>query len=369
MPTQTQGSARASFVLLFGGLNRGPWLRSAPLAMTISLVLGILFLACGVDSAETPIHLGSLWYPVYGYDRDTGECQGGLGSAGWNDGGAPVLVTPVSGFYCFGDPVYQETTIELMTEYGLTWTLVSYNGWGDVSLDGNIEAEDFEAAHRDIVKLFERSAGRLKIALLVEPYVDLGRLDPANLTGKQKADIRNKIWTELYQLNRDTVMEWEGKPLLVQWFPMDLGQDDRFTIKTFGSSENPDEPLLEWNWYPALDKYPQIISDDGFLSFAPRFDEYFMWLQGFVTNPRRMDPFLEEDIYCKFWKIAADNRDEVKLILIYAWNAYGEQAFIEPATNGPLGSGGADGRLLLNRTRSYYQQFLEGGGISCIPTP
>ena len=333
--------------------------------MTISLILGILFLACGVDSAETPIPLGSLWYPVYGYDRDTGKCQGGLGSAGWNDGGPPVLVTPFSGFYCFGDPVYQETTIQLMTEYGLTWTLVSYNGWGDVSLDGNIEAEDFEAAHRDIGKLFKKSAGRLKIALLVEPYVDLGGLDPANLTGKHKAEIRNEIWTELYQPNRDSVMEWEGKPLLVQWFPMDLGQDDRFTIKTFGSSENPDEPLLDWNWYPALDKYPQIISDDGFLSFAPRFDEYFMWLQGLATNPRRMAPFLEEDIYCKFWKIATDNRDEVKLILIYAWNAYGEQAFIEPAINGPLGSGGDDGRGLLESTQDHYGKFLNQEAISC----
>ena len=114
MPTQTQGSARASFVLLLGGLNRGPLLGSAPLAMTISLVLGILFLACGVDSAETPIPLGSLWYPVYGYDRDTGECEGGLGSAAWNDGGAPVMVEPWLGFYCFGDSGYREQTIDLM---------------------------------------------------------------------------------------------------------------------------------------------------------------------------------------------------------------------------------------------------------------
>ena len=93
-----------------------------------------------------------------------------------------------------------------------------------------------------------------------------------------------------------------------------------------------------------------------------------MWLQGLLPNPRRMDPFLEEAVYCMFWNIAGDNQDQVKLILIYAWNAYGEQAFIEPATNGPLGSGGEDGRLHLERTGSYYQQFLEGGGISCIPT-
>ncbi len=31
-------------------------------------------------------------------------------------------------------------------------------------------------------------------------------------------------------------------------------------------------------------------------------------------------PFFEEAVYCKFWKIAAESRDEVKLFLIYTWN-------------------------------------------------
>ncbi len=76
-------------------------------------------------------------------------------------------------------------------------------------------------------------------------------------------------------------------------------------------------------------------------------------------------PFLEDDVYCKFWSIAAESRDEVKLILIYAWNGYGEQAFIEPATNGPLGSGGEDGRELLESTQDYYGKFLNKEAISC----
>ena len=101
---------------------------------------------------------GRVMYLVDSRGRDTGECEGGLGSSAWNDGGAPVLVTPVSGFYCFGDPAYQENAIQLMQEYGLTWTLVSYNGWGGVALDGTIEAEDFEVANRDIARLMERAA-------------------------------------------------------------------------------------------------------------------------------------------------------------------------------------------------------------------
>lgn len=324
----------------------------------IVILLGILFMLVGSTPQRSvaksePIQVGSLWYPVYGYDRETGECVGGEGSAAWNDGGAPVYVTPVSGFYCFGDAQYQEATIQLMQEYGLTWTLVSYNGWGDVALDGTIEAQDFEAAHRDIGKLFQRAAGRLKIALLVEPYVDLGGLDPADLTVKQKAKIRNKIWTELYQPNRDSVMLWEGKPLLVQWFPMDLGKDNRFTIKTFGSSRFPDDPVLDWNWYPDLDQYPQIISEDGFLSFAPRFVD-----PPYVEAQRSMDPLLEQGVYTKFWEIAYQSREALRLVLIYCWNAYGEQSVIEPSLDGALGTGGEDGLGLLEQTKGAIDRLL-----------
>ena len=65
------------------------------------------------------------------------------------------MVRPWFGFYCFGDPSYREQTIELMREYDLSWTLISWNGWGDVDFDGEIEARDFESAHRT---LFLRSS-------------------------------------------------------------------------------------------------------------------------------------------------------------------------------------------------------------------
>ena len=34
----------------------------------------------------------------------------------------------------------------------------------------------------------------------MEPYVDLGDLDPANLTAEQKTLILDKIWDEVYRL-------------------------------------------------------------------------------------------------------------------------------------------------------------------------
>ena len=39
-----------------------------------------------VDNVEVnDIELGALVYPVIGYDQDTGDCVGGLGTAGWNE--------------------------------------------------------------------------------------------------------------------------------------------------------------------------------------------------------------------------------------------------------------------------------------------
>ncbi len=309
-------------------------------------VLVTVLTACSSGGNELP-ELGSLFYPIYGYDRDTGECIGGPDSAAWNGDGGPILLEPVAGFYCFGWPKYQETTISLMEEHGFSWTLISYNGWGDVGLKGEIKSEDFKAAHGDIDAFLTRAEGKVKVALLVEPYVNVGGLDPASLTDVQKAQIRDSIWSELYQPHADAIFHFEGRPLLVQWFPMDLGQDDRFTIRTFGSSELPQEPLLDWNWYPDIEKYPEIISDDGFISFAPRFVDAF---PPDLHNLREMDPLLEEGVYGKFWDIACENRDKIALVLIYGWNAYGELSVIETVVGGPD---------LLKQTQEGFERLLE----------
>jgi hypothetical protein len=82
------------------------WVVGIMPTLFITLALAIGLAAC--TSSPSSTELGSLLYPVYGYDRETGECTGGLGSSAWNDGGAPVVVAPVAGFYCFGSPEYQE---------------------------------------------------------------------------------------------------------------------------------------------------------------------------------------------------------------------------------------------------------------------
>ena len=82
-------------------------------------------------------------------------------------GGPQTQAEPLAGFYCFGDPEYQNQAIDLMVDHGITWNLVSYNGWGDIGLDGTIKAQDFRAAETGIIDLMERAQGKLKVALLV----------------------------------------------------------------------------------------------------------------------------------------------------------------------------------------------------------
>ena len=70
----------------------------------VVLALAVLVIGCignGVEDVPARVPMGSLWYPVYGYDRDTGECLGGLGSAGWNDGGPPVIGRTLAGLLLF----------------------------------------------------------------------------------------------------------------------------------------------------------------------------------------------------------------------------------------------------------------------------
>jgi hypothetical protein len=299
---------------------------------------------------EAP-RLGALWYPVYGYDRGTGECLGGLGTSGWNEapGGPSVAVTPNAGFYCFGDARYQEWAVARMKEAGIWWVMLSWNGWGDIEIDGTVEARDFEAANRDSIKLLkhlETVGSDFKAVLLVEPFTSARDIDPSTLTKEQKQRILDYIWEEFYSPYSDVILRWEDRPLLVQWYPMALGPDDRFTIRTFGSSPVANDPNLDWNWLPDVSRVAEYISSDGFTAVCPRFDEYWQWILGVPgfkdkdqSQLRRMDPFLTEDVYGKWWEVLSENRSEVKLILVYSWNAYAEQAFIEPAENGPLGLG------------------------------
>lgn len=301
--------------------------------------------------------LGVLFYPVYGYERETGERRGGLGTSGWNDD-PPIRVKPSQGYYCFGHREYQEWLIRQLEEHGFDWILISWNGWGDVDLDGVIEAEDFEAANEDIkgfLSLLDSQDSELKAALLVEPFIV-----EAELYSQHRQVILDKL-CEIYSLHPQVMFQWEGKPLLVEWHPVELGEDQRFTIRKLGSFLEPEAKArcgLDWNWYPSLDNLEANISDDGFVCVFPRFDETLLAEHGLIPwEPRVIDQFLKEGVYEQEWGVLKQNKERIRTILVYAWNAYGEQAFIEPA----VGREGEDPRYgaegLLQLTEELYTEF------------
>ncbi|MGQ9675417.1 MAG: hypothetical protein ACUVX1_07105 [Chloroflexota bacterium] len=68
-----------------------------------------------------------------------------------------------------------------------------------------------------------------------------------------------------------------------------------------------------------------------------------------------MDPYLREGQYEKQWQLLEANGSKVKMIILYGWNLYGEQAHIEPSWGDPAPVGTA----YVEKTKDLYAHFLE----------
>ena len=149
---------------------------------------------------------------------------------------------------------------------------------------------------------------------------------------------------------------------MATWGAVDLKEPNnpRFNVKSWGSSDDPDwntTTRQDWNWYPDISLLPFMTSDDGMFVVYPRFDEYWMFRMGrtFPYPYRRVDPFLSEGVYERIWDAAIENKDRIKLLVIYSWNEHEEHAAIEPVRgNSPT----SYGRTLLDKTAAYYERFL-----------
>ncbi len=345
--------------------------------MALAACLVLATAGCG-ETENEPITandapLAALTYFWFGFDLHTGESVGGLGSSHWNTDvgsfGSRVGVTdePEYGFYASDDPHVIARQLEDMEEAGISVILVSWWGYGDSDLDDVNENKESEAMVRAVdVLLNHISANNLpfKVAFLVEPYMP----EPLRVTPAQKQGILDHIWDKVYSVYPDLMFQWEGKPLLVTWAPVELKtpSDPRFTVKTWGSYfGGPDWKTAtnqDWNWYPEPAWLPEMISVDGMYVVFPRFDEYWLHIMGrkFAYPYRRVDPLLTEGVYEETWQVAVDNRDKIKLIVLYTWNEHAEHAAIEPDKGV---SHVSYGRSLVEKTAEYYRQFLAGRPI------
>lgn len=338
--------------------------------------LVLMATACGAATREaelsptSDVPLAALMYLWYGFDLSTGESIGGIGSSHWNTAGVQgahrrgVTDEPEYGFYASDDPSVIAQQLADMEAAGISVLLISYWGNGDSNLDGVIENAESEAIARAanvLLDYISRNSAPFRVAFVVKPYMSR----PAEITPLQQPAILDTLWDSFYSVYPSSMFHWEGKPLLVTWAPLELKSagDHRFTIRTWGSYfGGPDwrtESDQDWNWYPEPAWLPETISEDGVYVVFPRFDEYWIYLAGreFGYPYRRVDPLLTEGVYEQAWQTAVDNRDDIELIVIYAWNEHKEYASIEPDKGiSPM----SYGRSLIEKTGHYYGLFRAG---------
>ena len=231
--------------------------------LTITLAAALLVAAtgCGDATPQGGAPLAALMYLWYGFDLETGESVGGLKSSHWNTPGVHsahrrgVTDEPEYGFYASDDPEVIAQQLADMEAAGISVLLVSYWGDGDSNLDGrkeNIESEAIVRATKVLFDYISDNSAPFKIAFLVEPYMPR----PQEVTLAQKQSILDFLWDDFYKEYSDLMFQWEGKPLLATWDPLELKtpNDPRFTVKTWGSYfGGPDwktKSNQDWNWYP-----------------------------------------------------------------------------------------------------------------------
>ena len=318
------------------------------------------------------IQLGVSMMLWYGYEPGTGRSVGGLGSEHWQSGVIsntgfhdPVAVTPELGYYASDDREVIASQVKLMQDVGITWISTGWWGWGDDDLDGDIENAGRMAVDRANHVLFEYLEsldGEVKATIGMDNWmipVEQWGIDAPVFVDQADSQL---IWDHIYQnfVERypDVYFKVDGKPLVTSFAPHVLRPDEfgRFTYKklwplTFG---DPRSAQMDWSWVDPMvdpdDYQTSILSEDGFITISPRFDQYWGWLLGYVDGePMRKDPFLEEGRYDDNWEAVYQIRERVSLVHIATWNDYHEQTQIEPSSNGSLGS-----ENLLSKTGYYW---------------
>ena len=344
--------------------------------LAVSSLLALAANCANPIASTRDVPMMMLVYMVYGFDQETGQCKEGVDSIGWNRAQERAFL-PSAGYYCVGDDAYMKEAIAQMKSIGVDTLLLSWNGWGDVDFDGRIKAKDFKATNDAIIDWFaylSESEPGIKAAVMVEPFFGTGEQNdrPADLSDVQKREILDYVWDEIYSVHPSAVFHWEGKPLLVKYWDASTegtldghwtlgGLDDRFTVKQWGVINEG----ADWEFTAHLGLEGMKIGRDGAIWVAPRFDQFYIWAtcSGFKDKEPntvvRFDIDLSEGVYDRAWKKVFENRNQVKMIILYGWNPWAEASSIEPAA--PYGD------LLLRKTSWYHTLF--DAGQPFVPYP
>ena len=379
------------------------------LAMVSILAVAGMVWAVGShqDMGDDGMQLGIAMNLWYGFEPATpeniaagivGDSGCGLGREHWGSDAIhgtglhdSVAVQPDKGFYCSDDPAVIVKQVVQMESMGIDWILTSWWGWGDDDLGShdnpvNEGRAAIDRAHRALFDHLKSSGSPVKAAIGMDNWMTNNYAwweGPDPISAAKSQTIWDHIHTNYVDKYEDNYFMLDGKPLVTSWAPHILEPDqlERFTYKSLwpipfdaanDSGNLVHQGKMDWSWVApftrrANDEYQEhIVSEDGFVTINPRYDQFFGWLQGHVlgadgspvgpAHVKRDDPFLTEGLYDTNWKLVYGAKDQVRLVLLATWNDYHEQTQIEPSYNGPLGSG----TYLMEKTRYYWSRLEKG---------
>ena len=143
---------------------------------------------------------------------------------------AGVLDVPERGYYCSSRPDIIEWQLDGLERADVQTLFVSWWGWGDGDLDGNIEGQPDAYMNQGITALLDQivavtSTHHIRVSLIVEPFVKTqAGIEPSTLQPSQRAMVLDWLWANYYgnEKYRNVWFQWEGKPLLLAFDPMTL---------------------------------------------------------------------------------------------------------------------------------------------------
>ncbi len=361
-------------------------------ALTACLVLATA--GCSKETPQTAenIPIAALFYQWFGYehDRESGwPATGGLGTFHWNDIVNDQLITgfvanrPEIGYYASDNDDTIAWQLDRMEEAGIDTIIVSWWGWGDSDLDGAYDGYIEQRSHDALIRLLDYVRSQdlpFKVALMVEPWPDIvaPTIDHKPVPGTAKGLSESKkqmildyVWDNVYSVYPDLIFNWQGKPLLaavgeLYFEPNEDSPGDRFTLRSFRFKEGDFDPGNAWDWI-ITESLPYFQTTDNAVILSPRYDEWFLaaanpdwWPEAWGrrdTGPLRRDPYLAEGLYDSEWRQVFDRREDVDLVILWAWNSWMEQLYIEPDDGQgvyPAGDG------LVRKTAHYANLFRSG---------
>jgi hypothetical protein len=259
-----------------------------------------------------------------------------------------IIDQPILGFYNSSDPVIIRQHLLWMKGLGIDFVVISWWGFYDDygKFTDNAAKQVFNIAEEMVFENSEENMGKLKFAIMVEPFNKSG-------SSYNYAEIYDHIYSE-FVLPYSSVYYNDSKPLICFFNNQDLTPkgriplDERFNIVLVGQSDYVQWIYTDLNYYVKPSRVPYTNQT----SVTPRYDD------SHVRYPNcTVDLNLTQGTYDREWENAIQLFKEGKIdtILITSWNEYPERTVIEPHFDATAYN--QDPYFLYNKTKDYINQI------------